>query len=293
MSGSNGANGSAAEALTPSQREAVVGRDGGTPCRFNSSSPEQRGGGAGTGAMPARKVLRTEGLVKSYRKRRVVDGVDIHVGPGEIVGLLGPNGAGKTTTFHMMTGLVKPDSGGIWLDSVEITHLPIHRRAQYGLLYLPQEPSVFRKMSVSENILATLEILPLNGRKRREKLYAVMDEFRITHLEDKKAMVLSGGERRRVEIARAFALEPLFFLLDEPFSGIDPITVGEIQQLIKYIASKGVGIILSDHNVRDTLEVCDRAYLIHQGKILEDGPPAHIAASESAKQFYLGPTFRF
>ncbi|MBI2059083.1 MAG: LPS export ABC transporter ATP-binding protein [Nitrospirae bacterium] len=263
------------------------------PGRVAPFAGEGWGGGIVKESRTHSKKLRTEGLVKSYRKRRVVDGVNVNVGPGEIVGLLGPNGAGKTTTFHMMTGLVKPDAGGIWLDSTEITRLPIHRRAQYGLLYLPQEPSVFRKMSVAENILATLEILPLNSRKRREKLYSVMDEFRITHLEDKKAMVLSGGERRRVEIARAFALEPLFFLLDEPFSGIDPITVGEIQQLIKYIASKGVGIILSDHNVRDTLEVCDRAYLIHQGKILEDGPPSRIAASEAAKQFYLGPTFRF
>ncbi|MBI2890216.1 MAG: LPS export ABC transporter ATP-binding protein [Nitrospirae bacterium] len=239
------------------------------------------------------KRLRTELLRKSYRGRTVVDGVNVHVGPGEVVGLLGPNGAGKTTTFHMITGLVRPDSGAVWLDGTQITAYPVHKRAQAGLLYLPQEPSVFRKMSVQENILASLDILPLSGREKRKRLTAVMDEFRVGHLAEKKALVLSGGERRRVEIARAFVLEPLFFLLDEPFSGIDPITVGEIQQIIRYMASKSIGIILSDHNVRDTLDVCDRAYLIHEGSILEEGPPQVIASSAKAREFYLGPSFRF
>jgi lipopolysaccharide export system ATP-binding protein len=239
------------------------------------------------------KRLRTELLRKSYRGRTVVAGVNVNVGPGEIVGLLGPNGAGKTTTFHMITGLVRPDSGAVWLDGTQITTYPVHKRAQAGLLYLPQEPSVFRKMSVEDNILASLDILPLSGREKRKRLTAVMDEFRVGHLAEKKAMVLSGGERRRVEIARAFVLEPLFFLLDEPFSGIDPITVGEIQQIIRYMASKGIGIILSDHNVRDTLDVCDRAYLIHEGNILEEGPPQVIASSAKAREFYLGPSFRF
>lgn len=257
------------------------------------SAMEPIRGNGGVVSAPADPFLRTVELIKSYRKRRVVDGVSIEVKPGEIVGLLGPNGAGKTTTFHMMTGLVRPDSGEVRLNAFDITRLPIHERAMNGLCYLPQEPSVFRKMTVAENILATLETLPLDARDRRERLAGVLDEFKITHLADKRAMVLSGGERRRVEIARSIVLEPLFFLLDEPFSGIDPITVGEIQQILKYIASRHIGVILSDHNVRDTLEVCDRAYLIHQGKILEHGSPQRIASSEAARQFYLGQSFRF
>jgi len=236
-------------------------------------------------------VLETRDLVKSYRGRTVVNKVNLTVRSGEITGLLGPNGAGKTTTFYMMVGLIKPDRGRVLFDNKDITDLPMYLRARLGITYLPQEPSVFRKLTVSENIMAILETLKLSESARKERLKELLEELNISQLADSKAYELSGGERRRVEITRCLVISPYFMLLDEPFAGIDPLAVIDIQNIIRKLKEKGIGIIVSDHNVRETLKVCDRAYVMHQGEILEEGSPEKIANSTVARRFYLGDEF--
>ena len=238
--------------------------------------------------------LKCTGLVKVYSGRRVVDGVDVFVQPGEVVGLLGPNGAGKTTTFYMTVGLVQPDEGTIILGDRDITDEPMFERAREGLTYLPQEASVFRKLTVSENIKAILEILPDyqgDRLKQKRRLEELIEELNLRKVRNSKAYSLSGGERRRVEIARALACSPKFMLLDEPFAGIDPIVVGDLQQLVIGLQKRGIGILITDHNVRETLGICNRAYILSDGKVLESGSPEVIADSEIAKKFYLGEDF--
>ncbi len=236
-------------------------------------------------------VLRLEGLVKIYRKRRVVDGVSLELRQGEVVGLLGPNGAGKTTTFYMVMGLVRPNAGRVYLDGMDITFLPVHRRARLGIGYLAQEPSIFRKLTVEQNILLVLEMMGLPKEEQFKRLAKLLDELGINHLRQSYGYQLSGGERRRVEIARALAVEPKFLLLDEPFTGIDPITVEELKGLIKHLRERGIGILLTDHNVRDALKVTDRAYILHQGKILTSGPAEKLVHDPIARKFYLGEEF--
>jgi len=237
------------------------------------------------------KSLAVRKLFKRYRHREVVKGVSLDIGPGEVVGLLGPNGAGKTTIFYMMVGLVAPDFGEVTLNGAEVTRLPMHRRARMGIGYLPQEPSVFRKLSVRENILAFLEETALSAGEREERLAQLMREMRISQVAGTTGLSLSGGERRRVEIARALVMSPSFLLLDEPFAGIDPISVADLQQIILGLKDKGIGVIITDHNVRDTLKVCDRAYIISEGEILLAGNPEEIAASARVREIYLGDGF--
>lgn len=237
-------------------------------------------------------LLEIKGLHKSYDGRFVVKGVDIAVKRGEIVGLLGPNGAGKTTTFYMIVGVISPNRGNIIFDNQDITGLPIHERARYGIGYLSQEPSIFRKLSVEENIMAILETLPLTRSQRRERLKVLLEELNIAHLAKNKAYTLSGGERRRLEITRALVTNPSFMLLDEPFSGIDPIVVNEAQEIIKELKERGLGILLTDHNVRETLSITDRAYLIAEGKILISGTAQELIDNPQARQIYLGEKFR-
>jgi len=232
-----------------------------------------------------------EGLYKRYRRREVVKGVSLEAWPGEVVGLLGPNGAGKTTIFYMMVGLVRPDEGEVRLNGAVVTDLPMHRRARMGLGYLPQEPSVFRKLSVRDNILAFLEETPLSPGERRDRSEDILRDMRIGHVSDTMGYALSGGERRCVEIARALVLSPDFLLLDEPFAGIDPISVADLQQVILGLKERGIGVIMTDHNVRDTLKVCDRAYIISEGEILLAGEPGEIAASDRVREIYLGDGF--
>jgi lipopolysaccharide export system ATP-binding protein len=235
--------------------------------------------------------LAATGLMKSYGPRKVVDGVDVTLGVGEICGLLGPNGAGKTTTFYMLVGLIAPDAGIVLLDDHDLTGSPMHKRARMGLTYLPQEPSVFRRLTVADNIMAILETMDLDPKARKDKLEVLLNELGLTHLAKNKAISLSGGERRRLEITRALALNPVFVLFDEPFAGIDPIAVGDIQQLIRLLKAKGLGILISDHNVRETLHVCDRAYIINEGRVLREGLPKELADDEMVRQIYLGPGF--
>jgi lipopolysaccharide export system ATP-binding protein len=230
-------------------------------------------------------------LTKSYDGRKVVDGVTLDVKSGEVVGLLGPNGAGKTTTFFMVLGLLRPDQGAIILDGEDISQLPIYQRARKGLQYLPQESSVFRKLTVAENIMAILETLEPDARIREERLNKLLGDLRITHLANQKAASLSGGERRRVEITRALVTSPHFIILDEPFAGIDPLAVTDIQNIIRQLKGRGLGVLISDHNVRETLWVCDRAYLLNEGVVLEEGTPEHVVNSELAKRIYLGESF--
>lgn len=237
-------------------------------------------------------LLETKGLAKIYDGRQVVKGVDILVKRGEIVGLLGPNGAGKTTTFYMIVGIVAPNSGKIVFDNQDITAYPIHVRARCGIGYLAQEPSVFRKLTVEENIMAILETLPLGRKQRKERLDSLLNELNISHLRKNKAYTLSGGERRRLEITRALVTNPSFILLDEPFSGIDPIVVSEAQEIIKELKNKGLGILLTDHNVRETLSITDRAYLIAQGTILISGTAEELINNSRAREIYLGEKFR-
>ncbi len=237
-------------------------------------------------------VLEGQDLTKSYGKRRVVDGVSLRVKSGEIVGLLGPNGAGKTTTFYIIIGFVKPDQGKVFLDEEDISPLPISARARKGITYLPQEPSVFRKMTVMENLLAVLEFWPLSKSERFKRAEMVLEEMGLKELKDARASDLSGGERRRVEIARALVLEPYFMLLDEPFSGIDPKAVLELQRILNELKEKGIGILISDHNVRETLKICNRAYIIHEGKLLKEGLPSEIVEDQAVKVVYLGEEFR-
>ncbi len=236
-------------------------------------------------------LLETTGLVKKYGQRRVVNSVDINVKRGEIVGLLGPNGAGKTTTFYMITGIVKPDMGKIVFDKRDITSMPLHGRARCGIGYLSQEPSIFRKLTVEENIMAVLETLGFCPRERKRRCDELLNELKITHLRRNKAYTLSGGEKRRVEITRALVTNPLFILLDEPFSGIDPIAVAECQEIIKGLRDKGLGILLTDHNVRETLTITDRSYLMADGKILISGPKEDLISSPKAREIYLGEKF--
>jgi lipopolysaccharide export system ATP-binding protein len=237
--------------------------------------------------------LRATGLVKAYRQRTVVDGVSLHVERGEAVGLLGPNGAGKTTTFYMITGLVRADAGRVSVDGVELGHLPMHIRARHGIGYLPQEPSVFRKLSVADNVLAILETrADLDRGARRARLDALLDELSIGHLRDNPALSLSGGERRRLEIARALATEPRFMLLDEPFAGVDPISVIDIQRIIRHLCERGIGVLITDHNVRETLGICQRACIINDGKVIADGDPDSILAHDEVRLVYLGHEFR-
>jgi lipopolysaccharide export system ATP-binding protein len=237
-------------------------------------------------------VLHTEGLAKGFNSRMVVKGVDLAVRSGEVIGLLGPNGAGKTTTFYMVVGLTKPDSGWVFLDGDAITDLPMYLRARRGISYLPQEPSVFRKLTVRENLLAVLETMPLEPVRCRERVEELLSEFRIDHIASSRGFALSGGERRRVEIARALATDPAFILLDEPFAGIDPIAVIDIQNIITELKEKGLGVLISDHNVRETLGVCDKAYIMNAGEVLEFGDPVQISQSKKAREIYLGEKFR-
>ncbi|MDD5382699.1 MAG: LPS export ABC transporter ATP-binding protein [Candidatus Margulisbacteria bacterium] len=236
--------------------------------------------------------IKTENLIKKYGQKTAVNGISVEVKQGEIVGLLGPNGAGKTTTFYMVVGLIRPNSGRVFMGEHEITSLPMHRRAHMGIGYLPQEPSIFRKLTVEENILVLWELMPEIRRNEYEsKLVSILDELGVTHLRKQKAFTLSGGEQRRVEIARALATNPAFILLDEPFTGIDPKTVADLQEIIKHLKSKGIGVLITDHNVRETLAITDRAYIVHKGEIMVSGDSQVIANSEEAKKFYLGENF--
>jgi lipopolysaccharide export system ATP-binding protein len=237
-------------------------------------------------------LLSAEGLTKSFGGRRVVNDVSIEVRAGEVVGLLGPNGAGKTTTFHMIVGLTRPETGAVRLNGEDVTHQPMYERARRGISYLPQEPSVFRKLTVEENLLAILETLDLGREERAERLRRLLDELGIARLAKNKAHSLSGGERRRVEITRALVISPSFMLLDEPFAGIDPIAVVDIQGIVTQLKVRGIGVLITDHNVRETLGICDRAYILNDGAVLEEGDPARIASSKRAREIYLGEKFR-
>ncbi len=237
--------------------------------------------------------LTATGLVKIYNRRRVVDRIDLEINPGEVVGLLGPNGAGKTTTFYMIVGLIKPDGGAIFLDGEDLSRSPMYVRARKGLNYLPQEPSIFRKLTVRENVMAILETLPLGREDREGRLEMLLAELDLTQIAENKAYSLSGGERRRVEITRALVTSPKYILLDEPFAGIDPLAVADIGKIITRLRAKGIGVIISDHNVRETLSVCDRAYIVNEGKVLVEGTPELISGSEIARKIYFGDDFKF
>lgn len=238
-------------------------------------------------------MLEASGLEKSYQGRKVVRNIDVNVGQGEVVGLLGPNGAGKTTTFYMIVGLTPPTRGEIFLNGERITDVPMYQRARKGVSYLPQEASIFRKLTVEDNVMAILETLDLSPSERRDRLESLLNELNIAHLAKSKAYTLSGGERRRLEITRALVLSPQYLLLDEPFAGIDPIVVLEIQKIISHLKQKGIGVLITDHNVQETLEITDRAYIIHQGEILISGTSSEIANSPKARAIYLGDRFRW
>ncbi len=238
------------------------------------------------------RTIRTEKISKIYNGRKVVNEASISVSQGEVVGLLGPNGAGKTTTFYMIVGMVRPDSGHIFLDDIEMTEEPMFRRARLGVGYLPQEASIFRKMSVQDNIMAILETQGLKRAARKERLEELLEEFKITHIRKTKAMSCSGGERRRLEIARALAANPDFLLLDEPFAGIDPIAVADIQSVISSLRDKGMGVLITDHNVRETLSITNRAYIMYKSQVLTEGSSDYLANNEEAKRIYLGESFR-
>ena len=237
-------------------------------------------------------LLRGENLVKVYGKQAVVDQVSVEVSQGEIVGLLGPNGAGKTTTFYMLTGMIQVTEGQIFLDDDEITSMPMYKRARLGVGYLSQEPSIFRKLTVKQNILAILETLKLSKKERKQKLESLLEELHISHLASRKAFTLSGGERRRVEITRALVTDPKFILLDEPFAGIDPIALGDLQNLVSDLKTRGIGILITDHNVHETLSITDRAYLLYEGKILKAGTSEFLAEDAEARKLYLGESFK-
>ncbi|WP_339874876.1 LPS export ABC transporter ATP-binding protein [uncultured Algoriphagus sp.] len=236
-------------------------------------------------------ILRAEHLVKIYKGRRVVNDISVEVSQGEIVGLLGPNGAGKTTSFYMIVGLIQPNEGKIFLEDNDITSLPMYRRAKLGIGYLAQEASVFRKLSVEENIMAVLEMTKMSKQERKEKVESLLEEFSLTHVRKNLGMVLSGGERRRTEIARALAVDPKFVLLDEPFAGVDPIAVEEIQTIVAKLKTKNIGILITDHNVNETLSITDRAYLMFEGKLLKAGTAEELAADEQVRKVYLGSNF--
>lgn len=236
-------------------------------------------------------IIKTDHLVKSYNTRHVVDGVSITVEQGSVVGLLGPNGAGKTTTFYMIVGIERPNEGRVYLDDRDITAMPMYERARAGIGYLPQEASIFSKMTVEDNIMAILETTDMNASEREAKMNALLDEFRLNHVRKSEGKALSGGERRRVEIARALATDPAFILLDEPFAGIDPIAVADIQGMIAHLAQRGIGVLITDHNVRETLSIVDKAYILAEGKILLHGSSDTIANDPVARKYYLGDNF--
>ncbi len=243
------------------------------------------------GPEPVRLRLAAENLLKVYRGRKVVRDVSIEIRQGEIVGLLGPNGAGKTTTFYMVVGLTRPDAGSVLLGNDDITQMPMYQRAQKGISYLPQEPSVFRKLTVEENLLAVYETLNLPLAERENRTQELLEEFGLSHLARNRAYSLSGGERRRVEIARSLAIDPAFILLDEPFAGIDPIAVFDIQRIVSQLRSRGIGILITDHNVRETLKITDRAYIIKEGEIFRQGAPEELSADAEVRRIYLGESF--
>ncbi len=236
-------------------------------------------------------ILKTVNLVKRFGQRTVVKNVSIEISTGEIVGLLGPNGAGKTTTFYMITGFLRPNGGKIYLNEIDITNMPIHKRARLGIGYLPQEPSIFRKLTVEENLLAVLQFLPMSNKERETMVDELLEEFGIAHLRKSLASSLSGGEARRLEVARSLLTSPKIILLDEPFLGIDPITVADIQVIINQLREKGLGILITDHNVRETLSIVDRAYIINEGEVIASGDPSDIANNTRVKQIYLGEKF--
>lgn len=236
--------------------------------------------------------LAVENLRKSYKARTVVHNISLQIDSGEVVGLLGPNGAGKTTSFYMMVGLVPLDAGRITLDGKDLSRMPIHLRAQMGLAYLPQEPSIFRKLTVSENIMAVLELQGLSEEAQHERLEELLHDLHILHIRSNTAVSLSGGERRRVEIARCLASDPSFILLDEPFAGIDPIAVLDIQKIIRFLSSRNIGVLITDHNVRETLGICDRAYIVNEGTVFASGSPTEIVANEDVREVYLGRDFK-
>jgi len=237
-------------------------------------------------------TLKAENIVKKFKSRTVVNDVSVHVNAGEVVGLLGPNGAGKTTSFYMIVGLIKPDGGNIYLNDNNLTNHPLHSRAKMGIGYLPQEASIFRKLTVDENILAILEVRKeLNKQQQHEKLESLLQELHISHIRGSLGMALSGGERRRVEIARALAADPLFILLDEPFAGVDPISVIDIQKIIHHLCNRGIGVLITDHNVRETLGICNRAYILNSGEVIAQGTPNDVLKNELVKKVYLGENF--
>lgn len=252
--------------------------------------PEAAGGVAVAEAHGVGSTLRARGLVKSFRKRRVVDQVDLRVSQGEIVGLLGPNGAGKTTTFYMIVGLISPNDGRVFLDDEELTGVPMYKRARKGIGYLAQEPSVFRKLTVEENIEAILETQPMSKEAREARLESLLDELSIKHLRDAKAYSLSGGERRRLEITRALVSDPKFMLLDEPFAGVDPIAVHDIQQIVAGLRHRGIGVVITDHNVEQTLDIVDRAYIMYDGRVRVSGSVGELVWNEEVAEIYFGPT---
>jgi len=243
--------------------------------------------------MTSTPTLVARGLKKRYKQKWAVDCVDLEFRAGEVIGLLGPNGAGKTTTFYIIVGLIKPEGGQVFLSGDEITHDPMYLRARKGVTYLPQEPSVFRKLTVEENLMAILETLSISAEERNRRLTTLLEELGISALAKQKAFSLSGGERRRVEISRSLVTSPQFILLDEPFAGIDPLAVVDIQKIIAQLKAKGIGVVISDHNVRETLGACDQAYILNEGKILETGTPEEIARSRKAREIYLGENFHF
>jgi lipopolysaccharide export system ATP-binding protein len=263
-----------------------------------ASQPSRPNPGARSGAYPirrhqapSREWLTVEGVKKTFKKRMVVKGVSINLKRGESVGLLGPNGAGKTTVFYMITGLIKPDEGSVHIDGYDVTRLSMYRRARLGIGYLPQEASIFRGLSVEDNIMAVLEVTEPNKRERKRRLDELLDEFKIGRLRKSPSIALSGGERRRCEIARALASRPAYMLLDEPFAGIDPIAIGDIRALVRHLTDRGIGVLITDHNVRETLDLIDRAYIIYDGSVLTEGSPAEVVANEDVKRVYLGDMF--
>jgi lipopolysaccharide export system ATP-binding protein len=278
--------------LWPS-RKSAAGANGSAGAHEASSygAPDPYAYGGADQPVGGEGWLTAEHVQKSYRKRKVVKGVSLAVGRGESVGLLGPNGAGKTTVFYMITGLVPADAGQITIDGRDVTRLPMYRRARLGIGYLPQEASIFRGLTVEQNIMAVLELVEPNRKKRKEQLDSLLEEFHITRLRKSPSIALSGGERRRCEIARALASRPSFILLDEPFAGIDPIAVGDIQQLVRHLTDRGIGVLITDHNVRETLSLIDRAYIIYDGQVLTQGKPAEIIANEDVRRVYLGDMF--
>lgn len=260
--------------------------------KVNNISVKQQEKVDSAGVDAAPKVLRSEGLYKRYKKRFVVSNVTIEVKQGEVVGLLGPNGAGKTTTFYVIVGMIKPNDGKVFIDNEEITHIPMYKRSRLGISYLPQEASVFRKLTVEENIRAVLQMSPLSAKEQEERCQMLLEDFGIKHLAKSKGYMLSGGERRRTEIARSLALKPKFILLDEPFAGIDPIAVEDIMNIVHDLKNRGIGVLVTDHNVHETLSITDRAYLLFEGRILKSGTSEFLANDPEAKKLYLGEKFR-